>query len=687
VGEFAAMKIRSKILFPVIAIVLVVTSSILITAITIFSGYIRESSMTEIERSSVIAQKEVQTLREKAGLCSTALASNEALQNAIESKNRNAIIAIAQEKQTELNADFCTITDTEGNVIARTHEPDNYGDSIAKQENISMALSGKKYTTIETGSAVKLSVRSGVPVYSANGTLIGAISSGYRLDTSDFVDGLKEILETETTIFLGDERVSTTVENADGTRAIGTKANEDISKQVLSGSPYTGEAMVVGKAAYANYTPLRAADNTVVGMLFVGRYKTAEEAAVNDFILKVVLIAVIIFALSLAVILYVTNRITKPIGQIVTVAERVSDGDIAVTLDINSKDEIGELANSFNKMIVSIQNQAEFIDRVATGDYTEEISVRSPKDVMNSSLSAMVANSNDMIARVRLSSNQVSAASAQIAQAAQSLATGSTEQAASVDQFTSNLNDVLQQTIENGRNSSEALENVNNSVSYVERSNEYMDKLLEKMKNIAQSSQNVTKVIKVIDDIAFQTNILALNAAVEAAHAGQHGKGFAVVAEEVRSLAGKSAEAAKETAELIETSIVLIQEGNELVDKTNHHMREVAESSGVVHELVGKIASASETQTTAISALNQGLEQISQVIQANSATSEETAATSQEMTAQASQLDALVSGFKLAEKYTDSYQTRPALESGKESAPHDDDYSSFSSNFGNFSKY
>ena len=261
---------------------------------------------------------------------------------------------------------------------------------------------------------------------------------------------------------------------------------------------------------------------------------------------------------------------------------------------------------------------------------------------------------NKILSEFSSAANQVAIGSDQIASSAQALSQGATEQASSIEELSASIMQVSSQIIENAENVSIATKYIEDAAFEAKQSNEQMKNMLDAMHDINNSSNEIPKIIKVIDDIAFQTNILALNAAVEAARAGAAGKGFAIVADEVRNLESKSANAAKQTAVLIENSIEIVGNGSKIAEKTALSLADVETKAKLLAETMEKISEASKQQATAIEQINVGVEQVSTVVQTNSATAEESAASSEELSGQANVLKNQISIFNLKENDNDN---------------------------------
>ncbi|MFH1134792.1 MAG: methyl-accepting chemotaxis protein [Pseudomonadota bacterium] len=349
-------------------------------------------------------------------------------------------------------------------------------------------------------------------------------------------------------------------------------------------------------------------------------------------------------------IFYFSRGITRPLSQAVVVANAVSAGDLDVTLDLQSKDELGALAQSFNFMTESLRKKTELASRIAVGDLRVDVVLASEKDSLGTALRTMVATLNDLLAQIRDSTYQVASGSGEVADSSQALSQGASEQAASLEEIGSSMTEVGSQTKTNAENASQANKLALGARDAAEQGNKKMSEMISAMGEINESSREIAKIIKAIDDIAFQTNLLALNAAVEAARAGKHGKGFAVVAQEVRNLAGRSAKAARETAELIESSVKKVEKGAEIVNLTADSLGQIVETVTKAADLIGEIAAASNEQAQGISQINLGLGQIDQVTQQNTSTAEETASAAEELSAQSQNLRQLLTRFQLKDE-------------------------------------
>ncbi|MCL1904068.1 MAG: methyl-accepting chemotaxis protein [Oscillospiraceae bacterium] len=310
-------------------------------------------------------------------------------------------------------------------------------------------------------------------------------------------------------------------------------------------------------------------------------------------------------------------------------------------------DEIGHIINSTNLFIKHVLNISNELENVAKGDLTTQIDFLSENDIMGNALQHTVDNLNTMFGDINTSTEQVANGSRQVSEGAQSLAQGSTEQASVVEELSAEVAEIAVKTKNNADMAKQAANLAETIKGNAEKGSHQMSEMMKAVDEINQASQSIGKVIKVIDDIAFQTNILALNAAVEAARAGQHGKGFAVVAEEVRNLAGKSAEAAKETGELIANSVQKAELGSKIAGETAISLNDIVSGINESTQIVTQIAQSSDEQSHGIIQINTGMEHIAQVVQRNSSTAEQSAAASMEMNNQSDILEELVSNFKL----------------------------------------
>jgi methyl-accepting chemotaxis protein len=834
----SGLKIRLKILLPasIILILLVAVLSIYSTVrFSSFGDYTFDRQMATIVNNT---QRQFENSRQDAALAAMMCSEDREIIGAIRAGDKEGLLRLLLNTLESYRVTYYTVCDPEGNVILRSYDPENYGDSVLSQQNVRDALAGKRATYIESGTAIKISIRSGSPVYDTDGTLLGAVSAGVRWDTNEMMDSMKEQMGAEFTAFYGDERVATTIIQ-NGQRATGTKiTDETVISEVMNGKrEYIGDTQILGQPYKAFYKPLINPANEVFAMLFFGLPQSEIISMSNEFTINIILIGAGVLLVSILVLLSVTRTVTAPINKLAAMVSEISDGNFNFNEDRASisKDEIGRLTVDFYAMtdvVKAIINElsalSERIDidgdieyRIDTGKYRgsykqmtdsinhlvnglvgdtvtllntltkvgdgdfdasvkklpgKKIEMNEKFDLMMRSLNAvsgeisrladnaangrlsyradadkyrggwadllnglnvLVAHVAEPLEEIRVSTNAmaagdfktritgnykgdfnevkeavnrtgdvtlsyideisriltvisagdltpavtreyigeyapikealvkilnslnesmseieaaavaVSAGASNISQSSQSLSEGAMKQAGAVEELTASIETINEKTTENAGNAESANKLSIRSTANATEGNKAMSLMLSIMEGIKESSASISKVIKVIEDISFQTNLLALNASVEAARAGEHGKGFMVVADEVRSLAGKSKDAAQETTSLIDNSISRVNKGMEAAKGTDASLKTIVNDINQVSSIIAKIAALSNEQAGSLSQIALGINEISTVVQATSSTSEQCAAASQELNSQAEMLKNLVRFFKL----------------------------------------
>ena len=612
------MKLLQKLLISILALILITS-----LAIGAFSYFMVFSSTNELMMSKVEDQLLLRSDLIQAKINSTKstlqlVASDKRVLDALKSSNYDEASELFTTVKSQNSGliSLLSIVGTENHVLATDEASSGViGADLSARAYIQDAMKTKQITisdlivSKESGNQV---IAICEPIYNGNvyqGSVVATIDFilisdvvsatkiatngyGYMIDITG--DNAGTFVSHPDPSYIIEEKKMSSFDNADLT---------DVGNQMIAQT--TGEAYYTfkGDSKYVRYQQI---ENWALVITANDDDLNATSIAIRNATILIIIIGLLISTLISYIL--VKRIITNPISELESAMSSAGNGDLNIYLNNHSKDEIGSLSKSFMKMIDSLK---------------------------------------DVLTTINVAAEQVSSGSTQLSDSSMALSQGATEQAAAVEELTATVEEISSQTEQNAQNANQAKGIVDNAKSDAETGNHQMIQMLDAMTIINESSKSISKIIKVIDDIAFQTNILALNAAVEAARAGEHGKGFAVVAEEVRNLAGQSANAAKETTLLIEGSFEKVKGGTTIANETAESLQKIVTQINETTELVSQIATASTEQSFGVNQINQGIMQISQVVQTTSATAEETAAASEELSSQAVMLQAKVATFKL----------------------------------------
>ncbi|MBS4860877.1 methyl-accepting chemotaxis protein [Anaerotruncus colihominis] len=494
-----------------------------------------------------------------------------------------------------------------------------------------------------------------------NGEVLGVIVVDIDINTFSSIDTVNEKYPTMwSTVYSDRGNIIWTSESADliGKNVADFTPDQDelqMIKQNMAGTAefQFGKAREDGKKVSCFYYPIQVGDQvwwSMTGVYDSDLQKTVSQAEIILIALSVAALLLVIFT-----VVFLLRRMLRPIGKMVQAADQIVAGNLDIQLDNKSDDEIGKLAHAFRTMSRNlndiISDIGYVLNEMANGNFrvhtkAEESYVGAYHDVLMS-MRRINRTLSATLREINTAADQVSAGADQVSAGAQALSQGATEQASSVQELAATIAEVSHNVSSNAERAKEANDKAIAVSNEVSEGNQKMQQTLAAMGEIRGSSAEIAKIIKTIEDIAFQTNILSLNAAVEAARAGAAGKGFAVVADEVRNLAAKSAEAARTTTELIQSSLKAVEHGTESVDDTAQSLNSIVTSIQEITESVQHISTASNEQANAIDQITQGIDQISSVVQTNSATAEESAAASEELSGQAQTLKSLTGRFRL----------------------------------------
>lgn len=541
---------------------------------------------------------------------------------------------------------------------------DSYGpaDYYAESKNLMATYITEPYPwELTTGETVWLITLSN-PIISSDGEFLGVANCDILLDAIKDLDFVSGGYETSVTSVLTQEGIY--VADSNEPENVGTefKAKNDGEKKLLDAvqNKKPASATTQGKnnaKTLVFFTPVQVdgIDKTWSSSFEVE--KSEAFSSVQTTIIAVVIVALLGLFLLAALSFVSLKKALSPIKGLVEKMQDLGNGKLSSEKsDTYANDELGRLAHIYENTSSILNDYISEISEVLTQISSGNLNLAVDREYIGdfikikNDLNHIVDSLNSVFLEMNLSSEQVSEGAMQVSSAAQSLSQGTTQQASSIEELSSTINTIADQIKETADNADRAKQISVDAGIATNQSQEQMKRMIEAMNEISDASNEIGKIIKNIDDIAFQTNILALNAAVEAARAGEAGKGFAVVADEVRNLASKSAESAKSTADLIESSLEAIEKGSQIVTETASALNDVVSSSKKSAEVIQFIADASIEQSQAIAQVNIGISQISDVVQTNSATAQQSAAASEELSAQAQMLKELINKFQLKDK-------------------------------------
>ena len=630
------MSIFFKLVSLIVATVVGLVVSLLIIGYLLVAKNAENTVTESLNADKKILQSEIDSNLELLSVLAKLLAENPDFVAAVESRDNFAIKRFAKSLTDEPQIDFVTITDTNGDVLARGHS-DKAGDNVGPDRiSIHTPLSGTPITGLEPGSVVPLTLASGVPIMS-NGKIIGALVMGQDLSNGNFVNKMKEKTGVECTIFLDDTRISTTVLK-DGKPAVGTKlSNDEIYSEVISKSEtILSRNTIVGKEYSTLYWPWKQLNDKNGGIFFVGTSRDEIESVQNNIIILFLSAGAGLGLIMIVIGVLVARAITIPLRQATTYAKEVADGKFDGQLNIKSKDETGTLAMALKEMVSTIKNKiVEAEDQAKKADEQSKAAQLATSQAEESALE--IKEKQEAMLEIALAiekvSQNLSAAVSDLSNEIDNATHGAEEQQVRVSETSASMSEVNLATQEVAHKAAEtseissearsqAQEGANMVTQVVESIHEVEQKtttLKQTMADLGEQAKGIDQVMTVIIEIADQTNLLALNAAIEAARAGDAGRGFAVVADEVRKLAEKTMEATREVG----NTIAGIQKG-------------VEQSIGVVDETASMI-----TQTTTLS-MNSGeaLDKIVQMITASSDQIQAIAAAAEQQSASSESINA-----------------------------------------------
>lgn len=630
----------------------------------------------------------------KLAIYSSQLAEQVSIVKALGEKDRSALESILvplYERMHLMDKEINTIevTDAQGVVLMRGHNPGKYGDNKSNTPLFGKALSTRK---AESGAEVStstglLSFDAVTPVFSGN-EFKGLVKVG-SYPKSENLKELKRLIDGEVAILMEhcekpiSQDIATKYEidsryySNQNLMVYGSTFSHDLAADFLRATKESAGQLVLGGNSFL----AKKCEVTISGTpvhefsILVAVAQRERQAILSSLGLAGLVAGGVTILAILLVAVFINRSFSNPIAKITMVANDVSMGDIQHDIDVTSRDEIGDLAESFRRLIDYLKSLAAASEKIAANDLTVQVEPKSTKDVLGNSFKTMVTNLTGVIRQLTDNSTQLVSAATEIATSSEQMARGSKEQTSQSVQVSGAVEEMTATIVESSRNAGEAARLAKEAANAADQGTQVVSQTIEGMNRIAQvvqesaktiqklskSSDQIGEIISVIDDIADQTNLLALNAAIEAARAGEQGRGFAVVADEVRKLAERTTKATKEITDMIkgiqsdtrgavtsmEQGIEQVQAGRKLADKAGESLTAIAGFSQRVMDMIQQLATASEQQSSASEEIARSIEEIAKITKENATGVEQSAAAAEQLNRQAKGLRSMVANFRI----------------------------------------